>query len=90
MPRKPYIDLTDPDYTPNRLINKLLEIGPFKNDLQLTKHLRLPPGSFSPVRARRKPLTPHLMVVIMDGTGIGLPELRRLAGMPARAQKGTP
>jgi hypothetical protein len=76
------IDLTSPTYTPNRLLNKVMECLDVENASQLAHLLECDPAIITRVSHRQRPISPGLMVQIMDRTGWHIQTVRELAGMP--------
>lgn len=75
-------DLTDPSYTPVKLLNETAHLLRAKNDATLALMLECDHALLTRVRKRKYVVTPYLMVQIMDRTGWHIQDVRRLAGMP--------
>lgn len=76
------IDLTAPTYTPNRLLNAVIECVGVKNDYQLSILLTFSTAQISRIRNKKDPVSPLLMILIMDHTGWHITRLRELMGVP--------
>lgn len=75
--------LSDPNYTPNRLLDAVLTQLRLKNDAALSRTLGVAPPVLSKVRHRRLPVAPGLMIQIHDATQLSIDEIRLLMGIAA-------
>lgn len=76
------LDLQATSYTPNRFLDRASEIIGAWNDAELAHLLNCHQAALSRIRGRKAPITPGLMVKVMDRTHWTTKELRALAGMP--------
>jgi len=67
-------------YDPNRLLDFLIERLKLKNDAALARTLAIMPPMISKVRSRRAAISPALLVVMHEASGISLEELREQMG----------
>ena len=67
-------------YDPNRLLDFLIERLKLKNDAALARALSIMPPMISKVRSRRAAISPALLVVMHEASGISLEELREQMG----------
>ena len=67
-------------YDPNRLLDFLIEQLKLKNDAALARTLSIMPPMISKVRSRRAAVSPALLVVMHEASGISLEELREQMG----------
>jgi hypothetical protein len=74
--------LTDPSYTPQRLLDEVMWIVRAANRNQMAQLLELDKGLVSRIWHRQAPLTAGILLRIMDCTGWGAQYVRQLAGMP--------
>lgn len=75
-------DLHAQDYTPGRLLDKASRELGARNDSQFSQILERNAATISRIRSRTAPITPDLMVQIMDRTNWSIKEVRELAGIP--------
>lgn len=73
--------LTDPSYTPNRLLDAVLLRLRLKNDAALSRTLGVGRPVLSKVRHRRVPVAASLMIQIHDATHLSINEIRLLMGV---------
>lgn len=78
----PDLDLQDPAYTPNRLLDRVAEHCNARNDAALSYLLECNHGALTHIRQRHTAIGPWLMVKIMDVTGWHVQTVRELMGMP--------
>lgn len=76
------IDLKDPSYTPNHLLDVVSEKLKVANDHWLAVALDMAPPRLSLIRSRKAPVSALLLIDIQDRTGMSLKELRELMGVP--------
>lgn len=76
------INLTDPKYTPNRLLNRAMEFLGVETDSQLSSALEFDQAIISRTRKHKSAISYGLMVSIMDRTNWPIAKVRELAGMP--------
>jgi hypothetical protein len=67
-------------YDPNRLLDFLIERLKLKNDAALARTLSIMPPMISKVRSRRAAVSPALLVVMHEASGITIEELREQMG----------
>jgi hypothetical protein len=67
-------------YDPNRLLDFLIERLQLKNDAALARTLSIMPPMISKVRSRRAAVSPALLVVMHEASGITIEELREQMG----------
>jgi hypothetical protein len=67
-------------YDPNRLLDYLIEQMKLKNDAALARALAIMPPMISKVRSRRAAISPALLVVMHEASGISLEVLREQMG----------
>jgi hypothetical protein len=75
-------DLSDPSYTPNRLLDRTAEMLHIETDARLALVLECDASLICHIRARRYAISAWLMVQIMDRTGWHITYVRELAGLP--------
>lgn len=75
-------DLTDPSYTPAKLLSETAVLLRAPTDAMLALVLECDRSLLTKIRKRQQVVTPFMMVQIMDRTGWHITEVRRLAGMP--------
>jgi hypothetical protein len=75
--------LNDPTYTPRRLLNHALERLGVETYSALAERIDFKRAHISHISNRAAPVTPYLMVALMDAIpDLSLAEIRKLAGMP--------
>jgi hypothetical protein len=79
-PANPADGLEHLHYDPNRLLDFLIEHMKLKNDAALARALAIMPPMISKVRSRRAAISPALLVVMHEASGISLEELREQMG----------
>jgi len=67
-------------YDPNRLLDYLIEHMKLKNDAALARALAIMPPMISKVRSRRAAISPALLVVMHEASGLSLEDLREYMG----------
>lgn len=73
--------LTSLDYTPNKLLNFLLEKFAVKSDAQLACALNVPPRIISFIRIKRNVPSGEFLLRAMKYTGTTVPEIETLLGI---------
>lgn len=82
-----WIDLTDPTYTPGRLLDEIGQRMQARSDSELSRRLGLSPAITSRIRNKRHPLDPFHYVQMMDALpDLRLYEIRELCGVRARIE----
>jgi hypothetical protein len=74
-------DLSDPAYTPVRLLHATAQALGAANDHQLARLLEISPGNLTRIQSRTQPLGARVIVQILDRTGWTMAQLRKLAGI---------
>lgn len=74
--------LTDPSYTPQRLLNVLAQRFGAANDSELASLLEFERATLSRIRRRKLVIPGNLLVAILDRTDMTIRDVRGLAGMP--------
>ncbi|MGO4381922.1 hypothetical protein [Pseudoduganella sp. RAF53_2] len=67
-------------YDPNRLLDFLIEHMKLKNDAALARALAIMPPMISKVRSRRAAISPALLVVMHEASGVTIEKLREEMG----------
>lgn len=75
------IQLDDPNYDPNRLLDAVIRCLGVKNDMALSRELDVLPSTVSRIRHRRRPVAASLMLQIHEATHLSFEEIRCLMGM---------
>lgn len=78
---RPELDMQDVAYTPTRLLNALRERLGAERNADIAWHLRVDQAMICHFSKRRYPLTPTLVLRIMEATGMTLDEVRKLSGV---------
>jgi plasmid maintenance system antidote protein VapI len=78
--------LDNPDYTPARLLDAMIERLGLKNDAAIARTLELPPAAVSKLRRRQASITAALLVRMHDITGWSISDLRALMGLKSQFQ----
>jgi hypothetical protein len=76
------IDLTDPSYTPARLLNESAFALRAESLLALARRIEFDPARLHRIRYRKAPVNANLLIAIMDRTGWHVQYVRALAGIP--------
>lgn len=76
------IDLTDPKYTPVKLINEAARELGAGSDYQLARALEVTQSMLSRFRNRKVGISDRFMVDVADRTGWSIEYIRGLAGIP--------
>jgi plasmid maintenance system antidote protein VapI len=76
--------LTDPNYKPDNLLDRLQDSLGLKNDAALAQALDVSPVAISKLRTKSLPLGPVLLVNMADLTNKSIAALRELAGLSPR------
>ena len=72
--------LDNPEYTPGRLLDTMLDRFQFKNDAALARALELPPSVVSKLRRKQASITAAILVRMHDITGWAVADIRALMG----------
>ena len=86
-------ELNCPDYKPENLLDEISNFLKLRNDAQLSRALKVGPPVISKIRHRSYGISHRLLIMIHDATGIGINELRKMAGLtlnnsPAKEEGG--
>ncbi len=73
--------LASSEYTPNRILDALLDHWQLRNDAALSRRLGVAPPVISKFRHKRLPIGAAHLLHIMDATDWSLEQVRELAGM---------
>jgi plasmid maintenance system antidote protein VapI len=73
--------LTSPNYAPNHLLNKVMEMIDLESDAALARAIRVDPASISKVRRKVVPLGESMLLRLHELTGLPAKELRKMGGM---------
>lgn len=74
--------LTDPLYSPNRLLNRLLQELEFESDRELAVALGCVPTLIGRIRRKKQVISAGVVIGIMELTGWPLADVRALGGIP--------
>ena len=77
----------NPTYTPNRLLDHVMEALGVTNDSQLGLVLDFQTAQLCRVRSRKEMVSATLIVSILDCTNFSIKDVRRLAGLPMSQRK---
>jgi hypothetical protein len=80
---KYYDDVLSYDtYTPEELLNGVMEHMKLKNHAALAKAFQMSPPQVSKIVHRTAPVTARLVLRIHEVTGISVPRLKEMCGLP--------
>jgi fructose/tagatose bisphosphate aldolase len=74
-------DLQSNDYNPDKLLDEVMDFLKIRNDAKLSKALGIGAPVISKIRSRNCSITPRLLIIMHDATGISLNQLRNFAGI---------
>lgn len=69
-------------YTPNRVLNKCLELLHLETDAELVKLTGIHHATITRMRNNALPMSDRVIVRLLDATGMSIQQLRELAGQP--------
>lgn len=69
---------TNPDYSPEKLLDVLLDRFKLKNDAALARALQLPPTVVSKLRSKSSNLSAAVLLRLHDATGLSINDIRSL------------
>ena len=73
-------DLSQRQYDPNNLLDKLIQKLKLKNDAALSRALEVAPPVISKIRHHRLPVGASLLIRMHEVSGMSIRELRQLMG----------
>jgi hypothetical protein len=76
------VDLSDPSYTPGKLLDEFGFVARAENACQIARALEVDPAVISRILSLQAPVSDGLMVRIMDRTGWSIQYVRQLMGVP--------
>jgi plasmid maintenance system antidote protein VapI len=72
--------MQSPTYTPNRLLNRAMEMLGIECDATLARKLGFHPHEISHMRAKRRYIGGEMLIRIHEMTGLTITEMRELMG----------
>lgn len=75
--------LSNPSYSPNRLINKVQEKMRIQSDLQLAIAISVDRTTIAKIRKKKVPVGASMLLRLHDLTGLPAKELRKWMGVEA-------